>query len=140
MRLLWFQRFDLDSIGDVNKLTVAITICLSVKLIIKYNYIRFCSCIGNPNPVWTSVKISPMRFSTTAMASSVAQQGADSFGTSVAFTEKELIKIDMINKLDMIDFFILKHILHKRCSQKQFLLRCDLFAPQQKSKQIDHRL
>ena len=129
MRLLWFQRFDLDSIGDVNKLTVAITICLSVKLIIKYNYIRFCSCIGISQSGLDFCKNIAHEIFNNSYGFIGSIAGCRFFGTSVAFTEKELIKIDMINKLDMIDFFILKHILHKRCSQKQFLLRCDLFAP-----------
>ena len=44
------------------------------------------------------------------IASFVALQGADSLGTSAADTEKELIKTDTIDKMDMIDFFILLHL------------------------------
>ena len=62
------------------------------------------------------------------IASFVALQGADSLGTSAAFAEKELIKIDAIDNMDMIDFFILKHLLHKLYLQIQILLRCVLSA------------
>ena len=44
------------------------------------------------------------------IASFVALQGADSLGTSAALTEKELIKTDTIDMMDMIDFLIIKYL------------------------------
>ena len=44
------------------------------------------------------------------IASFAALQGADSLGTSAALTEKELIKTDTIDMMDMIDFFIIKYL------------------------------
>ena len=47
-----------------------------------------------PNPFCTSVKISPIKFSTTTIASFVALHGVDSLGTSAAHLQKKnLLKL-----------------------------------------------
>ena len=66
-----------------------------------------------PNPFCTSVKISAMQLSTKMIASFDALQGADSLGTSAALTEKEVIKTDTIDMMDMIDFFFIKYLRNK---------------------------
>ncbi|MBE6688249.1 MAG: hypothetical protein E7588_03100 [Ruminococcaceae bacterium] len=43
-----------------------------------------------------------MQFSTKMIASFVALQGADSLGTSVALTEKEVIKTDTIDMMAFV--------------------------------------
>ena len=64
----------------------------------------FALASAYPKPFCTSVSISPIKLSTITIASLVALQGADSLGTSAAFTEKELIKTDTIDMMDMIVF------------------------------------
>ena len=82
----------------------------------------FALASAYPNPFCTSVKISPIQLSTKTIASFEELQGAYSLGTFAALTEKELNKIDAIDMMDMIDFFILKHLLHKQCPRIQILL------------------
>ena len=64
----------------------------------------FALASAYPKPFCTSVKILPIKLSTIIIASFVALQGVDSLGTSAALTEKELIKIDTIDMMDMIVF------------------------------------
>ena len=67
----------------------------------------FALASAYPKPLCTSIKISPIKLSATIITSFVALHGADSLSTSAALTEKELIKTDTIDMMDMIDFFIL---------------------------------
>jgi hypothetical protein len=56
-----------------------------------------------------------MQFSTKMIASFVALQGADSLGTSAALTEKEVIKTDTIDMMDISTLFpLMQLVLPKR--------------------------
>ena len=81
-----------------------------------------------PNPFCTSIKISPMQLSTKTIASFDALQGADSLGTSAALTEKEVIKTDTIDMMDMIDFFTIKYLRNNLIFQNDAVVRKQAIA------------
>ena len=68
------------------------------------------------------------------IASFVALQGADSLGTSAALTEKELIKIDTIDTMDMIDFFIIKYLHYNLIFHYDAIIRKQTIAHHENTK------
>ena len=62
------------------------------------------------------------------IASFDALLGADSLGTSEAYTEKEPIKTDTIDMMDMIDFFIIKYLRNNLIFQNDAVVRKQAIA------------
>jgi hypothetical protein len=75
-----------------------------------------------------------MQFSTKMIATFVALQGADSLGTSAAYTEKEPIKINTLDMMDMIDFFIIKYLHNNLIFQNGAVIRKQAIAHHQNAK------
>ena len=64
----------------------------------------------------------------------MALQGVDSHGTSAALTEKDLIKTDTIDMMDMIDFFIIKYLRNNLIFQYYAIVRKQAVAHHQNAK------